>query len=403
MKKVILALGAFTAVLFTACQQQSEFEYYYYEPEDLAVIKQYLNLPELPPKYSPELASHLTKASLSSRTINSDEATLGRVLFYDKNLSKDKTISCASCHRQDKGFGDDKAVSPGVYERQGDRNSIALSSVANFASYYGQDLNPGSGIPFFWDNRASTAADQAIGSMTNPKEMDMHETDIVEAVQGQPYYTPLFKKAFGDATVTKNRVTAAIASFVNSMGSYQSKFDEGANQATAGTSFVFGQEMNNNFANFTAAENRGKTLYINNCSSCHSTNFGRPVKLYANNGLDATTTDRGVGGVTTNPVFGNGPTEGAFKVPTLRNIAVTGPYMHDGRFKTLEEVLDHYSGNIKNHPSLSAELTTSGIAGGPAKQINLSAQDKSDLISFLNTLTDNSFVVDERFSDPFKR
>jgi cytochrome c peroxidase len=133
---------------------------------------------------------------------------------------------------------------------------------------------------------------------------------------------------------------------------------------------------------------------MNNCASCHSENFGRPRKFFSNNGLDAVTTDKGVGGVS----FNNAEL-GSFKVPTLRNIAITAPYMHDGRFATLSEVVDHYSHSIKSHPNLGYELLNS--TGGPV-QMNFSAQDKENLIAFLGTLTDDVFKNDERFSNPFK-
>jgi cytochrome c peroxidase len=132
---------------------------------------------------------------------------------------------------------------------------------------------------------------------------------------------------------------------------------------------------------------------MNNCASCHSQNFGRPVKFYANNGLDAITLDKGVGGIT-----GASSEQGTFKVPTLRNIAITAPYMHDGRFATLEDVVEHYSSGIKSHPNLASELKD----GSQPKKFNFSSQEKSDLITFLGTLTDDVFKTDERFSNPFK-
>lgn len=392
MKKSILATGLFAVLLLVACNTKPDITYFYYEPDEYAVISQYLNLPELPPKYTAELPAHLSRTGLSPRTINTDEATLGRVLFYDKNLSSDKTVACANCHKQDKGFADDASVSKGVQERQGERNAFALSSVANFAAYYGTDLFGAGAVPFFWDNRAETAAQQAFAAMSNPKEMNMHESDIVAAVQAAPYYAPLFRKAFGDDKVSKDRITSAISNFVNAMGSYQSRFDAGANQTLNGT---YGYpDVRADFVNFTQSENRGKTLYMNNCSSCHTENFGRPIRLLANNGLDATTVDPGVGGIT-----GRTEERGSFKVPTLRNVALSAPYMHDGRFQTLEQVIDFYSTGVQSHPYLSQDLRD---FGGQPKKMNFSAQDKQDLMAFLSTLTDDVFMHDERFSNPFK-
>lgn len=388
MKKSFLFFGLVsTALLIGACKKN--YEYYYYTQEEYDVISRSLNLPDGPLNYTPKLPDHLTRSGLTAPTVKSDLATLGRVLFYDKNLSSDKTISCASCHKQEIGFADDRRVSLGVESREGTRNSIALSSVANFAAYYGTDLNGSFGIPFFWDNRAATASEQNIGSMTNPLEMNMKEHEIVDAVKSQDYYQPLFSRAFEDAEITAEHVSEAIAAFVNAMGSYQSRFDDAANTSNNGGWINYEA----NFTQFSAAENRGKALYINNCSSCHTASFGRPSKFYSNNGLDESYTDKGVGAIT-----GFSTEMGTFKVPTLRNIAITAPYMHDGRFATLSEVIDHYSTGIKNNPNLGSELRQ----GGSAKQMNFTAQDKEDLIAFLGTLTDEKFRTDVRFSNPFK-
>jgi len=391
MSKPILLTGLFATLLFvSSCKE--EFDYVHYTPEEYNLLSQHLNLPELPPKYTAQLPVHLSGMGLFAPEISIDEATLGRVLFYDKNLSSDKTISCASCHKQELGFADNKAISPGVESRAGQRNAIALSSVANFAAYYGTDLNGSGAIPFFWDNRANTASQQNLETMANPVEMNMQPHEIQAAVEAQAYYKPLFRKAFGDEDITAQRISQALASFVNAMGSYQSRFDAAANVAFTSNS-LFGIDYHQDFSNLSALENRGKALYMANCASCHSQNFGRPMKVYSNNGLDETTTDQGVGGIT-----GFASQRGVFKVPTLRNIALTAPYMHDGRFKTLSEVIDHYSSGIKFHPNLGEELRQ----GNQAIKMQFSQEDKEALLAFFNTLTDDVFLQDERFSDPHK-
>ncbi|MEO6039366.1 MAG: cytochrome c peroxidase, partial [Saprospiraceae bacterium] len=313
---------------------------------------------------------------------------LGRVLFYDKNLSKDGKISCSSCHKQAIGFSDDLAQSKGISGQVTDRNSIALASVANFSAYYGTDLNGSGAIRFFWDNRAETVAQQSTGSLENPKEMGMHLSEVVSAILAQPYYTPLFKKAYGSTDVSPDRVTEAIANFVNAMGSYRSKFDEQASKEPFSSNFT-------NFAGFSPEENKGLQIYQHQCASCHSPIMGRPMLFNASNGLDAVTSsqDGGVGAIS-----GNSYELGCFKVPTLRNIALTAPYMHDGRFATLEEVVEHYNSGIQAHPNLHANLKQNGAP----KRLNLSSNDKQGLIAFLNTLTDEQFRKDERFADPFK-
>ncbi len=345
MKKVTSLLPLFAFILLAvACDKKADFNYYYYSDADAKVISENLNLPlDRPGDYIVSLPGHLTRTGLFPRPVEDNKATLGRVLFYDKKLSKDGTISCASCHKQALGFGDDVAFSRGVSDRSTDRNSFALGSVANFSAYYGTDLNGPSAIRFFWDNRAETVAEQSTGSLTNPKEMDMDMHNVANIVAAQPYYAPLFKKAYGSTVVNQDLVLEAIANFVNAMGSFNSKFDKAAKDATASyinNAFVYAQNFTT--SGLTASENKGKTLYNTNCASCHSGNMGRPVLNFANNGLDNdTSSDQGVGAISGVP-----NQNGTFKVPTLRNIALSAPYMHDGRFKTLDEVLNHYISGI---------------------------------------------------------
>ena len=391
MKKIALALSLGTFfLLMGACK--SDFNYYYYSQEETELLSQYLNLAEFPDDYTVELPIHLRNAGLFPRPVERDKAVLGRVIFYDKKLSKDGKVSCASCHKQSLAFSDDKAFSDGVYDRSTERNSIALGSVANFSAYYGTDLNGSNAIRFFWDNRAETAVDQSRGSMTNAKEMDMTMHEIAATVESQPYYGPLFKKAFGSNVVTEDLVLEAVANFVNAMGSFQSKFDAEADRNNTGG---FGNVIySNNFNGFTDAENRGKALYNANCASCHSGNQGRPVLQFANNGLESNPTDLGVGGIS-----GTNAEKGSFKVPTLRNIALTAPYMHDGRFTSLNDVIDFYNSGIQSHPFLHADLKS----GGQPKKMDFSAVGKTDIIAFLNTLTDDQLLKDQKFSDPFKQ
>lgn len=396
MKKTAVLLSLFTLLVAVACNKKADFDYYYYSEEDTKLLAQYLDLPERPFDYAVNFPVHLSSVGLFARPVEFNKATLGRVLFYDKKLSKDGTVSCASCHKQEIGFSDDVAFSRGVYDRSTERNSFALSSVANFSAYYGTDLNGFNAIRFFWDNRAETAADQSRGSLTNHREMDMTMSEVVNTVASQPYYEPLFKKAYGHFNVTEDLVLESLANFVNGMGSYSSKFDEQANGKSitfSGAAFTF---QPSEFDGFTQSERRGMALYNTNCASCHSGNMGRPVLNYANNGLDENTaSDQGVGAIS-----GISYEMGVFKVPTLRNVALSAPYMHDGRFNTLEEVVEHYATGIKKHPNLHPDLKSSATA--EPKKMNFSAQEKTDLIAFLHTLTDESILTAEQFSDPFK-
>jgi cytochrome c peroxidase len=202
--------------------------------------------------------------------------------------------------------------------------------------------------------------------------------------------------AYNDEAITEERITAAISDFVNAMGSVDSRFDREADRAVKATS-VWGDvstPLASPFSGFSSQENRGKEIFMNNCASCHSANQGRPPLFNANNGLDATTLDAGVGGISNLPYEMS-----TFKVPTLRNVALTAPYMHDGRFNTLEDVIEHYNAGVKAHPNLHQDLKA---PNGQPKRLNLSQQDKDALLAFLHTLTDPSVATDERFSNPFK-
>ena len=390
MKRIFFLSALSVALLATSCKDNA-FEYHYYSPEESALLSNYLQLPELPSDYNDQLPSYLIFSGGGGFTLNPTEPSkieLGRVLFYDKNLSKDGTVSCASCHKQELAFSDNAALSKGVFDRAGDRNSIALSSVPSFSGAYDN-----TGVSLFWDNRAKTVQEQSRASLANTKEMDMTMSEVVEAVNNQPYYSILFKKSFGDELATEDRVTAAIQSFVHALASFRSKFDVAAeakfNQTNQNLSFVY-----EDFGNLSAQENRGKTLYLNNCSSCHTETFTVPRISSASNGLDQNPTDKGVGGIT------NFEHEmGTFKIPALRNIGLTAPYMHDGRFQTLEQVVEHYSSGIQPHANLHVNLKK---PDGTPRNLQLSESDKQALVAFLHTLSDEKLASDGRYSDPFK-
>ena len=391
MKKILLFAGISCALLATSCKPDA-FSYHYYTPEEETILTQYLKLPELPADYAVTLPSYLSFGGLIgggfAQPPISSKVELGRVLFYDKNLSRDGKISCASCHKQELGFGDNASVSKGVFGRSGERNSIALSAVPSFAGAY-----ENTGNSLFWDNRAKTVQEQSRASLANTKEMDMSMPEVVAAVNNQPYYAVLFKKTFGDATATEERVTEAIQGFVHALAAVQSKYDEAAQAAfnPSAPDFNFASK---DFSKFTAAENRGKSIYLANCSNCHTTTLTAPFIQSASNGLDLNPADLGAGGITHLT-----SDEGTFKVPALRNVALTAPYMHDGRFQTLEQVIEHYSSGIQQHQNLHPELRNTD---GSPKKFNFSQQDKDALLAFLNTLTDTKMVADVRYSDPFK-
>ena len=346
----------------------------YNATSDNDILNASLNLPESDFNYAVDLPNYFLNNDLrredntpNNNQISNSGATLGRVLFYDKQLSVSNTVSCASCHSQSKAFSDSNALSIGFNGGLTGRNSMGLSN----AKFYRNGR-------FFWDERAATLEQQVLLPIQDEIEMGLTLDELETKLMSNNYYKVLFRRAFGDETITRNRVALALSQFVRSMVSYQSKFDEGlalTNNAQA------------NFPNFTQSENLGKNLFFSNrtrCSDCHDTNVfvGDEAR---NNGLDAISTDQG---------FRNGK----FKVPSLRNIQLTSPYMHDGRFLSLAQVIEHYNSGIRNSEDLDNRLR---VRGG-VRRLNLSNQEKQAMIDFLITLTDNNFITDEKFSNPFK-
>jgi len=321
-------------------------------------------------------------------------ATLGRVLFYDKKLSANGTISCASCHQAEHGFSDPDILSTGFDGGHTRRHSMGIVN----ARYY-------AGGQFFWDERAATLEEQVLMPFQDEIEMGLTLQELIEITNEQTYYPPLFEDAFGDETVTSERVSKALAQFIRSLVSTTSKYDEARGEVESAIV---------DFPGFTELENQGKRLFYlprqltngvnGNCVGCHQTeafvgplpgNPG-PLNTFAtSNGLDLVSTiDLGVGEAT-----GRNGDNGKFKVPSLKNIAIRPPYMHDGRFATLEEVIDHYSSGIQNHPNLISPLVNSD---GEVGQFNFSQIEKDALLAFLRTLTDNQMISDEKYNDPFQ-
>ncbi|MEO0895560.1 MAG: cytochrome c peroxidase [Bacteroidota bacterium] len=322
-----------------------------------------------------------------TNTLTDEGATLGRVLFYDTELSINSQVSCASCHDAAFGFSDSARFSHGINNQLTDRNSIGLAN-ARF-----QPLQA-----FFWSGDEDTLKHQVKTAITSSKEMGMHLDTLVQRLQTIGYYPGLFTDAFGDPAITSDRVFSALGQFVRSFISRNSKFDIAAetNFQQSGTeAFFFFFPTIDSFPSFSQSENRGYRLFIQSgCINCHAT--GNFVSLFhSNNGLDLVNTDLGLGAST-----GLAWDEGKFRAPSLRNIELTGPFMHDGRFNTLEEVIDHYSTGIQNNPNLAPELIDSNT--GLPRKFNFTQTEKEDLISFLKTLTDTWFLDDPRYEDPFK-
>lgn len=335
--------------------------------------------PILPPSFS--VPPILGQDNMPATNVTTDiGATLGRVLFYDKRLSTNQTISCSSCHQQVHGFSDAKRFSSGFNGGLTGRNSMGLSNARWYLRRH-----------FFWDERANSLEDQVLQPIQNSVEMGMTLDALTNRLAVEPYYSNLFTQAFGTPEVTSQKISLALAQFVRSIVSTRSKYDAG---------IAVG------FTNFTPQENQGRGIFfgpIGNCAACHGTDNFVPGPTINNNGLENPYVDKGVGALTGLP-----QDEGLFKVPSLRNIELTAPYMHDGRFATLEEVVEFYNSGVVNHPNLSPPLRVPpppgappGSPPGPPRRLNLTPQQKASLVAFLKTLTDTNLTTDPKLSDPF--
>lgn len=382
--KMLVIAGVSALFIFIACTKNNDST-----PAPIDPVAAVLNLPATPFNYAnPSMPAYLTAPPIQGQIntpagnqITDNGATLGRVLFYDKNLSINNTISCASCHKQANAFSDPVAKSTGFNGGFTGRNSMSLID----AKYYPNGR-------FFWDQRAATLEDQVLTPIQDLVEMGMTLPALETKLKALTYYPTLFTKAFGDATITSSRISQALSQFVRSIVSFQSKYDAGRSTFPPAPA----PPDNAAFPNFTAQENRGKEIFlspIGGCAPCHgSETFTAPQEK--NNGLDLTTVDRGFGAVTNNTAL-----DATFKSGSLRNIELTAPYMHDGRFTTLEQVVEHYSSGVKNHPNLSPQLK---LPNGQPRLTNLSAPDKAALVAFLKTLTDVNVTADVKYSNPFK-
>jgi cytochrome c peroxidase len=297
-------------------------------------------------------------------------ATLGRVLFYDRRLSVNDRVSCSSCHQQQFAFSDTAKLSRGFTGGLTGRHSMGLTNARFYAS-----------ARFFWDERAASLEAQVLQPIQDGTEMGMTLPNVITKLSATTYYPALFAAAFGSSEITSDRVALALSQFVRSLVSVNSKFDR-----------AFGVNGVPNFAaTFTAQELAGQDLFNGRagCARCHGTNAHISDGVH-NTGLDATITDVGAG-------------NGRFKAPSLRNIAVRPPYMHDGRFQTLEQVIAFYDSGVQNNPGLDPRLRGGPGGNGLPLRLNLSAAERASLVAFLGTLTDNTFLTDVRFSNPFGR
>jgi cytochrome c peroxidase len=329
-------------------------------------------------------------AALFANTLDvtDDGATLGRVLFYDTRLSLNNTVSCGSCHHQDKAFTDGTAVSRGFEGRITHRSSMAFA-------------NPILSRELFWDSRSTSLEDLALRPVQNHIEMGMTDMkDLIAKLSATDFYPELFKNAYGSAEITQERVANAMSQFVGSIVTSDSKFDRASAEGTP-------------FESLSLMESNGHAIFQQSCASCHAISSRvspvlqeGPSDTYSggsitnNNGtIISTNSAKGTTNIGLDLSYvDNGLKDGRFKIPSLRNIALTAPYMHDGRFNNLMEVLNHYSNGIKPHKNLDPKFIN---PNGTVKFIKLSESDKFALIAFLNTLTDKTMTSDPKFSNPF--
>lgn len=302
---------------------------------------------------------------------------LGRRLFYEEKLSGDNTMNCASCHAPNAAFSDPNQFSTGIQGMQGSRNSMAL-------------VNLGYQNFFLWDGRAATLEEQILDPVSNPIELHEDWKNAVVELKNDIGYKNLFYKAFGEEDFDSSHVSMAIAQFLRTMISGESKYDimykfENGIELTASEEVIWQNISSEEWAGFDLF----KSLNGADCIHCHSGPLAQ-VQKFSNNGLDGVFTDLGREAIT-----GNVNDRGKFKVPTLRNIALTGPYMHDGRFATLDEVIDHYSSGIIQSPTLDPLIEFASQGG-----VQLDDFEKGLIKQFLNTLTDYNFINNPAFSDP---
>ena len=342
MKKIIVAILFVIPLLFVACDKGEE---------DMPIATPYtLVIPEgLPPMNIP-----------ATNPLTVEGVALGKRLFYDPILSANNTQSCASCHIQENGFSETSQYSTGIDGIEGNRNAMPL-------------INLGWQTKFFWDGGANGLESQVIGPITNP--IEMHETlaNVVAKLNAHAEYPELFKAAFGSAEASSQNIMRAIAQFERTLISGNSKYD----QYMRGEALLTAQELN------------GKALFEDmekgDCVHCHSMGSTFSDFEFRNTGLDSIPVDEGRYLITLNQ-----GDRGKFKTPSLRNVELTAPFMHDGRFQTLLECVQHYNTGFRYSANLDPNLSF-------AVKGRMTQQEMEDLVAFMKTLTDMEFVNNPAF------
>lgn len=318
-----------------------EEEYLFYQPS---------NFPE--PAYD-----------FSKNPVTEEGFELGKTIFYDGKLSRDNTISCAECHSQPYAFTHHgHTLSHGIDDRIGKRNAPPIQNMAF------QDR-------FFWDGGVFDLDLFSVSPITNPVEMDEQLGVVLQKLRDTPGYPEKFEEAFGSKEITTERFLKALSQFMNSLVSANSAYDKHARgEATLATK-----------------ELAGLQVYQKNCASCHASDLFTDHS-FRNNGLEVYERDPDLGRYL---ITENEADKYKFKVPSLRNVKYTAPYMHDGRFNTLKDVIEHYSSGVENSTTLDPVLKNGNTLGIP-----MTASEKDDLLAFLNALSDESFIKNSKFAAP---
>ena len=312
----------------------------------------------------------------SDNSLTEQGVLLGKMLFFETMLSKDGSQSCASCHRQAGGFSDSLQFSIGVENLPGKRQAMPIFNMA----YHSNE--------FFWDGRAHLLRDQSLKPIQDPLEMNETLDNVVAKLGASEMYRDQFKRTFDSEEITPLKMSLAMEQFMLSIVSYESKYD----------AFLAGETT------LSESEERGRSLFFTeynpffpefsgaDCAHCHGgANFENDD--YMNNGLDGDVDFADIG---REDVTGQVSDRAKFKVPSLRNVAVTFPYMHDGRFQTLEQVVDHYNEGAKESSTIDPTIQNT-IATG----LFLTVEDKIDLVNFLKTLTDENYLTNTEYQTPF--
>ncbi|MEZ4703698.1 MAG: cytochrome c peroxidase [Bdellovibrionota bacterium] len=374
------------AVFLCACGwfgEKNNIDYQAKYPSFYATFGDQLDLGNLPNYAHSSFPAYIAKDNTRENPITDEGALLGRILFYDKNLSSNKSISCSSCHQQGRAFSDSANVSDGV-NGQTNRHSMRLIN-----SRFSNEVN------FFWDERVSSLEEQTTKPIQDHNEMGFSGTmgdpglqDLVERLSGIGYYADLFDFAFGNQEITEEKIQQALAQFVRSIQSFDSKYDEGRANAS---------NDRQHFFNFTADENAGKALFLNRradggagCGGCH-----RPPEF----DIDPNSLNNGIVGV-----FDSAIEEDltVTRSPSLRDLVdasgnLHGPLMHDASITSLEALIDHYDSGIENNAGLDNRLK----AGGNPQRLNLTDVEKNQLIEFLKSLSGSDVYSNSKWSDPF--